>query len=94
MSRISRFAVQPVTLERITSEDAYEGNTYAPAEQILAVYDPSYSDLGVDSPERRAGTVLTEAEVSLRDKIEGQVVTQVVPRFYRNGKFDHYEVSL
>ena len=95
MSLLSRFAVQSVTLER-RDQDAsdWEGAEYDDPEEILAVYDPSYSDLGVDNPERRAGSVLTETEVALRDRIEGQIVTQVIPRFHRDGTLEYYEVTL
>ena len=94
MSLLSRFAVQSVTLERLLEEDMGEGATYDDPEEILAVYDPVASDLGPDNPATRTGQVLTETEVALGDLIEEQTVTQVIPRFHRDGTLEYYEVTL
>lgn len=96
---ISRFGVSVTLKRRNTEPDAdaeYEGNAsvYQDAESILAVYDPVYSDLGRDSPERRTGTVLTYEAVSLGDLIEDQEITQVIPRFNKDGSFYYNRVSL
>ena len=107
MSRIAPYTV-PLGIRRLAQEDMGEGATYDPpvdedADAIMGVYDPVESDLGADDNARRTGTVLTEAEVSTGDRIypapdadeeEGQTVTQVTLRSYRNGVFDHYEATL
>jgi hypothetical protein len=101
VGRINRFAV-PLTLERHNDVNEWTGSPYDDPEEILGVYDPVFSDLGTDNPERRTGQVLTETVVRLRDRItgpdgtpeeDGQVVTQVVPRYPR-GEPVYYEVTL
>ncbi len=79
MSIIARFANQTVTLQRLTTEDSFAGNTYATAEEIPARYDPRTGlarTVGGDEVQAES-SVLTETEVALGDLIEGSEVRRV-----------------
>ena len=81
MSIISRFANQTVTLQRLTTEDSFGGNTYATAEEIAAHYRPRFGltrTVGGDEVQAES-SVMTETEVALGDLIEGSEVRRVEP---------------
>jgi hypothetical protein len=96
---IARYGIAVMLKRRDSDADAdadWEGDEdlYGEEEEITAVYDPVFSDLGRDHPQRRTGKVLTYEDVSLGDLINDQEVTQVIPRYYKNGTFHYNEVSL
>lgn len=93
-SILSRNATQTVGLRRRVfevegwGEAAYEPSASDPPEEILAVYEPGYSDSGRDGERRFRGRVFTTTLLNLGDLIIGdltanteepQEVTDVAP---------------
>jgi hypothetical protein len=93
---ISRFANQTVTLRRLITEDAYEGNTYESPEEIEARWEPDQGTvrtIGGEEVDAR-DYVLTETEVGLNDLIENRAVKRYKPIIKKQGVLLGYEIWL
>ncbi len=87
MSLISGFARQEATLERKTGNDGFGKPTYSAPETIKVRKDPGKgvrrSSTGTDVAVET--TYLTEATVSVQDKLDGSEVRRVEEIIAKNG---------
>lgn len=96
MSLLTEMAHQTATIERYSGKDGFGKPTYAAPATILVRKDPARgvrrSATGTDvQVETR---YMTEATVTLQDRVDGYSVRRVEEKNDIDGKFSHYEFAV